>query len=87
MIRYTGDLGCRYRGIPHDLEILFENKKVKWERCHICNKKMRWNKGARGKIQNALYLKAHVRQFCQKFGLTKRVYMKIYRPESLIIKL
>jgi len=86
-MRYTGDLGCKYRGIPHDLKIINESSKVKREVCTICNKRFKWNKAHKGRINSHEYLKAHVRNFAQNFGLTKRVYQKIYKPENCIIKL
>jgi len=78
--------GCR-NGMPHDLKIIHENPQVKWEVCQICNKKFRWNKGHTGRIQNADYLKAHARNFAQRFGSTKRIYFKLYKPENCIIKI
>ena len=84
-MRYTDNLGCRYRGIPHDFKLLHENPQVKWEVCQICGKKKRWNKGYKGRVQNVEYLKDHVRNFAQKFGATKRVYNKVYHKEKCII--
>ena len=84
-MRYTSDLGCRTRGIPHDFTGIHETMRVKWEVCQICGKKMRWNKGYRGRMDNVEYLKAHVRNYCQKTGATKRVYNRIYNPEKCII--
>jgi len=80
-VRYSGRFGCKY-GLPHDLKILHDTKSIKVEVCKICNKKFRWNKSARGRIKNTDYLRAHVRNFCQKFGATKRIYHKIYKPEK-----
>lgn len=80
-MKYTGDLGCRYNGIPHAMKILHENPQVKHEVCTICGKKYRWNKGYKGRIANNEYLKAHIREFAQKSGATKRIYNKIYKPE------
>jgi len=80
-MRYGIRLGCR-GGQPHDLIILNENKTVKVEVCQICNKKFRWQKGLRGRIDNQEYLKAHIRNFAQRGGATKRVYMKIYKPDK-----
>lgn len=85
-MRYGARLGCR-SGLPHDLKVVNETIRVKHEVCAICNKKFRWNKGYRGRIANVEYLKAHVRNFCQRFGATKRVYMRVYKPEKTIIKL
>lgn len=84
MIRYGTRFGCRW-GAPHDLVNIGENPKQIWERCKICNKTFRWNKGYKGRLDNNKYLVAHVRQFAQDFGSTKRVYMKLYRPESTVI--
>ena len=86
-MRYTSDLGCRFRGIPHDMKMLGDNPKVKIEQCLICRKKFRWMKGFKGRIKNEEYLKAHVRVFAQRSGLTKRIFAKIYQPESLVIKI
>lgn len=86
-MRYTGDLGCRYRNIPHDLTIVHDNPHAKWERCRICNKTFRFNKGRKGRIDNVAYLRAHVRSFAQKFGATKAVYHRIYKPEKCKIVL
>lgn len=85
-MKYSEKLGCRY-GLPHDLKIIFENKRVKWEVCQICNKKFRWLKGSRGRVNNPEYLKAHVRNFAQRFGATKRIYHKIYKPYKCKIKI
>ena len=84
-MRYSDDLRCRYRGIPHDLKIIHENPQIKIEVCQICNKKFRWNKGYKGRVQNVEYLKAHVRNCAQQWGATKRIYYKIYKPENCII--
>jgi len=81
------NFNCRYRGIPHDIKIIHENPQIKWEICQICGKKFRWNKGYKGRVDNKEYLKVHIRNFCQKFGATKRIYYKIYKPEETIIKI
>jgi hypothetical protein len=85
-MRYGYRLGCRF-GQPHKLKIIHENPHVKWEACEICGKRFRWNKGYKGRVNNVEYLKAHVRNFAQKFGATKRVYHKIYSPKKTIIKI
>lgn len=76
--------GCRY-GQPHDLIQIGDNPQQKWDKCKICGKTFRWNKGYKGRINNAEYLKAHIRQFAQSFGATKETYMKLYEPEKTII--
>ncbi len=81
VIRYGTRFGCRW-GQPHDLKRLGENPHQIWERCVLCNKNFHWNKGYRGRLENAEYLRAHVRQYAQNFGSTKRVYMKLYNPNK-----
>jgi len=76
--------GCRY-GMPHDLKPLQDTGRVKWEVCIICTKKFRWNKAYKGRIQNKAYLEAHIRNFAQRFGPTKRIYHKIYKSEAIKI--
>lgn len=78
--------GCKY-GLPHDMRILHENPKVKWEVCHICNKKFRWNKGYKSRIDNTRYLEAHARNFAQSTGPTRGLYMRIYKPKKSVIVL
>ena len=80
------DYGCRY-GAPHDLFIVHEAKAEKWERCRLCNKPFRWNKRNKGRVHNQEYLKAHIRNFAQRWGATKRIYNKVYFPEHMIINL
>lgn len=75
---------CRF-GLPHDFIIIHENPQVKWEVCKICNKKIKWNKGYKSRIDNKNYLKMHVRQFAQKTGPTKQIYNKLYNPDKNII--
>jgi len=67
------------------MKILDNGIYVKYEVCRICNKKFRWKKGYKGRIDNVAYLKAHVRNYAQKFGATKRVYYRVNSPEKLKI--
>jgi len=78
--------GCKY-GLPHDLTILNENQVIKVEVCKICNTKFRWNKRKLGRVNNEKYLEAHLRNFAQKFGRTKRIYHKIYYSNKCKIKI
>ena len=78
------DYGCRNR-LPHDLKIIGENSRVKVEVCEICGKKFRWRKSYKGRTDNLAYLEAHARNLAQSFGRTKRLYMKIYKPELTTI--
>lgn len=83
-IRYGTRFGCRF-GRPHDMAQIADTKTLKVERCRICNQTFRWPKGYRGRIDNVAYLQAHVRQFAQPNGSTRRVYAKLYSPEKTII--
>lgn len=76
--------GCR-NSLPHDLIATFENPRIKCEVCQICNKKFRWNKGFKGRVDNVKYLEAHARNYAQKFGKTKRLYMQLYKPDKIKI--
>lgn len=77
---------CKY-GLPHDLKIINETKSVKWEICQICTRRFHWNKDYKGRVYNKEYLKIHARNFAQPFGTTKRLFNKIYHPESCVIKI
>ncbi len=84
MTYYGTRFGCRF-GWPHNMARLGENPQQIWERCKLCGKTFRWNKGYRGRIKNAEYVVAHVRQFAQRIGATKRVFFKLYEPTKTII--
>lgn len=77
---------CRF-GMPHDFIEFYNAKTYKIEKCKLCGIRKRWNKGYKGRINNTEYLFAHVRQFAQPNGSTKRVHAKLYSPEKLIIYL
>ena len=78
--------GCKW-GQPHDLVQLADTSRFKWERCRICNRTFRWNKGRKKRIDNVRYLEAHARNYAQPGGATNRLYMKLYKPEQCIIRL
>lgn len=74
-------------GLPHEWTKIHDDRKVLWEQCKICAKKMKWNKGYRMRVDNKKYLEEHVRSTCQKFGVTRRVYYRLYDPQKLVIKI
>lgn len=80
------DFGCRF-GQPHDMRRVHEGPQVIVERCSRCMKQFRWNKGFKGRVANAAYLKAHIRQFAQRIGSTRRVFMQLYEPHKTTITL
>lgn len=87
MIRYGYDLGCRFKGVPHEMTLIHENPQIKVERCQLCNQSFRWRKGYKQRIDNKEYVKAHLRSFAQKFGATKRVYKRLYSRDETIIRI
>jgi hypothetical protein len=78
--------GCK-GGLPHSLRPLKEFNWVKYEYCELCGKKYRWNKRERQRIANKEYLKAHVRNFAQRYGATREIYHRIYKPELCVIRI
>lgn len=78
--------GCK-NGLPHDLTQVYDGRNVKVEVCQICNKKFRWNKRTRSRVDNVKYLEAHARNYAQKGGATNQLFMKLYEPENCLIKL
>ena len=74
--------GCRY-GMPHDPVTLSTGYTGPiYERCKICRKRFTWVRGYKHRIKNSEYLKVHARAFAQEFGATKRLFMKLYKPEQ-----
>lgn len=73
--------------MPHDLTLLHDGPRVKWEVCQVCNKKFRWTKGSKKRVDNVRYLEAHARNYAQKGGKTNRLFMKLYEPEKATIVL
>lgn len=85
-VRYGVRLGCRF-GTAHQFHMLKDTPAAKWEKCVICGLRKRWNKGAKHRIDNTEYLKAHVREYAQPNGSTRRVFMKLHHPNKCVIKL
>lgn len=80
------DYGCKW-GLPHDMVLLHDDRKAKWERCKICNRTFRWPKGFKGRVNNVEYLKAHARNYAQPNGATGRLFIRLYEPERYKITL
>lgn len=85
-VRYGVRLGCRF-GTAHQFHQLKDTKTAKWEKCVICGLRKRWTKGNKNRVDNTEYLKAHVREYAQPTGSTRRVFMKMHHPEKCVIKL
>lgn len=78
--------GCK-SGLPHNIKPLKEFRHVKYEICITCGKKFRWNKREMGRIANKEYLVAHARNFAQRGGATRALYMRIYKPDKCVIRI
>lgn len=66
---------------------LLDFKNCKWEVCAICGDKVKWKKDTKGRVDNTEYLKAHLRNFCQPWGRTRKDFIRIYHPQMSKIKL
>ena len=85
--------GCN-GGWPHEYETrknkdgaVLDFANAKWEICIRCGRKIRWKKDSRGRVDNNAYLKAHIRNFCQPWGATRKTFIKIYHPQMNKIRL
>lgn len=83
-ITYRTRFGCRW-GLPHDFMTIRDTRTYKVEKCKLCGERKKYNKGYRMRIDNARYLKDHVRNYAQQGGSTKRVFAKVYEPHKLVI--
>jgi hypothetical protein len=68
-----------------DFKILLDNDEAQVERCVRCMRKVIYNKRD-GRIDNEKYRKDHIRDFCQPFGVTSKVYEKVYGAKMLALR-
>ena len=62
-----------------DFVVTISNDEVQVEVCQFCGKKVGyWKEKGTGRIDNAKYLRDHVRHFCQPFGPTRKIFEEIY---------
>ena len=61
----------------------FDDASVRKERCRFCHKLVSYKKIEGGRIDNAKYLRDHIRDFCQPHGATARIYEQIYGKASV----
>jgi len=54
------------------------DSKVQVEFCRFCHKRVHYNRDSKGRVDNARYLRDHVRDFAQPRGVTERVYRRVY---------
>lgn len=69
---------CKY----HDFKPIRDEEDAVVETCRNCHIKEIYKKRD-GRIDNAKYLRDHVRDFCQPWGATKKIYLEIYGEAAL----
>lgn len=77
--------GCK-NGLPHQFETyvapdgtVCDFSQTLYEICVLCGKRVEWNKNKRtGRVDSKEYLEAHIREFCQPYGRTGRVWEILY---------
>lgn len=81
-------------GEPHDYQTrtdehgnLLDFADCKWEICVRCGDKIRWQKDGQGRVDNVAYLEAHIRNFCQPWGATRKTFIKLYHPQMNRIRI
>lgn len=68
---------CKTSALYCDFAVNLDSETVQIETCKFCHRSVRYNKKG-GKVDNARYLRDHVRDFCQRTGPTALVYEEIY---------
>ena len=71
------DSQCR-KNIYCQFEVVLSNKEVQVERCVNCGKKVIYNKGKNGRVDNAKYLQDHIRDTVQPYGKTAKLFRQFY---------
>jgi hypothetical protein len=77
--------GCK-DGLPHDIQVrrdpktgeLLDFTQEIHEICVLCGRKWKWNKAARGRVDNPEYVRVHQRQFAQPTGPTAKLFHQLY---------
>lgn len=82
--RYGPRLGCK-GGMPHDPVQVAQTERYIVQRCRLCGVRKNWIKAHKGRTDNQGYLAFNIRKFAQKWGVTKRVYLKVRDPDQLTI--
>lgn len=68
---------CKTNALWCDFKPLLDNEDVVKEVCRFCNKYMYYNK-VDGRIDNKRYFRAHIRDFCQPYGVTRKIFIDLY---------
>lgn len=76
------EVKCR-KGVYHDYVLSRDLADALIEICRLCGKKTIYNKGPKGRIDNARYLKEHLRDTVQPWGKTKKLFFQIYGEKPL----
>ena len=73
----TGFENCKSSQKYCDFETEKENESFCRQRCRFCGRFVDYNI-IDGRIDNAKYLRDHVRDFCQRTGPTQQVFFELY---------
>lgn len=72
------DSHCKKR-VLCGFEVILSNAEAQVEVCQFCGKKVVYHKEpGTGRIDNAKYLRDHIRDTVQPFGRTRRLFLEIY---------
>lgn len=67
----------------HNYEMVGENPDAVVEVCKECKKRLVTKKDSKGRIDNAAYLKEHVRDTAQPTGTTAKIFKRFYgKPKT-----
>lgn len=67
-----------------ELGVIGDYEDAQVEDCLRCSKRLIYNKEPdTGRIDNSQYLRDHIRDFCQPFGPTRRVFAEVYGQSTL----
>ena len=66
-----------------DYAPILVNDEVQVERCTMCHRKVSYNKGPGGRIDNAKYQRVNIRSFIQPQGSMKGLFHALYGDEPI----
>ena len=62
----------------HNYERISENKDGRVEVCKICKKRLVIKKDSKGRMDNEMYAREHIRDVCQPAGVTAKIFKQLY---------
>ena len=66
-----------------DFKPIVDNSEAQVEICVQCSKKVIYRKDETGRIDNAKYLRDHIRDTVQPFGRTRKIFLEIYGDKPI----